>query len=178
MEIQTLVALATIMSAFAAVAALVVSVIVYRGQSALSAAIADKHGQLSDRIAKDQGAISLKIHENETRLSQRQLLLPLWQYISTLDQINAQKPITPDILKVVNTLELVALTCEGGMVDAQVIKRTFSELYLKLYDQVDSVAMVPGMNLSGHDLLRQNPAAMAFYDELKREHMNRGKLTP
>ena len=177
------------LAALAALIAVGVSWIVFRGQAALSDRIAKEQSVVSERIAKEQGelsstiavqqsAIALKIHENQTRLSQRQLLLPLWDYISNLHDINPREPIGPDILKVVNTLELVALTCEGGMVDAQVIKRTFRDVYLKLYDQVASVSQVPGLNKSGMDLLRENPAAMAFYEELKLEHMNRGKLTP
>jgi hypothetical protein len=175
---QTIGAIGTVAATVTAAVAVIVSWKVFKGQSALAERIARDQTQLSANIAIQQSGISLKIHENQTRLSQRQLLLPLWEYISTLNNIDPQKPIGPEILKVVNTLELVALTCEGGMVDTQVIKRTFSEWYLKLYDQVAAVPQVPGRNVSGMALLMENPSAMAFYDELKREHMNRGRLTP
>ena len=166
MDANTISAIGTMLSAVGTIAAVVVSVIIYRGQSTLSASIAER-----------QSEISLHIHESDKLLSQRQLLLPLWQYMSSLSNVNPRNPVTPDILKNVNTLELVALSCEGGMVDPAVIKRTFGPLYLALYDQVSVVPEVPGLGKSGLDLLRENPAAMAFYEELRREHMSRGKLS-
>ena len=167
MSSETLTAVGTLLSAVAAFLAVVVSIIVYRGQSALSSS-----------IASEQARVALRINESQTRLSQRQLLLPLWQYISTLSNIDPESPITKDILRVVNTLELVALSCEGEMVDAQVIRRTFRDLYLKLYDQIQAVRQIPGLKISGMELLRQNPAAMAFYDQLRREHLDRDRIRP
>lgn len=61
--------------------------------------------------------VAYKVHQNQKLLSQRQLLLPLWDYMATLSKIDSNKPITPDVIKVVNTLELVAICCEGGMID-------------------------------------------------------------
>ena len=178
MDPENISAISTTVAALAAIAAVAVSYVVYRGQSNLSKNIADSQATLSAKIASDQSAISLSIHQEQTRLSQRQLLLPLWQYMSSLSLIDPRAPITPDVLKVVNTLELVAISCEGGMVDKDVIKRTFSDLYLQLYDQVEAVDSVPGRNASGKDLLRENRAAMAFYEELKKEHTGRGQLHP
>jgi hypothetical protein len=166
MDSNTLTAISTGLSAIAAVAAVIVSVIVYRGQS-----------QLTEKVAREQSAISLKIHENQHLLSQRQLLIPLWGYLDNLKQINPTAPIEPDVLKVVNTLELVALCCEGGMVDTAVIKRTFRDVFMQLYDQVEAVPTMKGLNLSGVELLKQNRAAMKFYGDLKQEHMNRDALT-
>lgn len=61
--------------------------------------------------------VAYKVHQNQKLLSQRQLLLPLWDYMATLSKIDSNTPVTPDVIKVVNTLELVALCCEGGMID-------------------------------------------------------------
>ena len=109
-------------------------------------------------------------------MSQRQLLLPLWSYITNLNDIDPTKPIEADVLKTVNTLELVALCCEGGMIDAAVIKRTFKDVYLRLYDQIQALPILPGLKRSGPELLNQNPAAKAFYKELEEEHMRAGQL--
>jgi hypothetical protein len=165
-------ALASGVSAFAALSAIVVSVIVYKGQSVLTKA----QSKLSKEIHEEQSKLSLKIHENQILLSQRQLLIPLWEYISKVDRIDPSLPVTPDVLKVVNTLELVALCTEGGMVDTQVIKRTFGQVFLELYDQVHACPPLPGLNKSGPDLLRENRAAMSFYKELSSDDMNRDKL--
>lgn len=34
---------------------------------------------------------------------QRQLLLPLWDYMATLSKIDSNTPVTPDVIKVVNS---------------------------------------------------------------------------
>src|ERR1700729_45850 len=109
MDSQTIAAIGTLLAAAAALAAVVISWIVYKGQSHLAERLSKEQAALSERIAKDQGkltaniavqqsGISVKIHEEQTRLSQRQLLLPLWEYISTLNNVDPQKPIGPEIL--------------------------------------------------------------------------------
>ena len=40
--------------------------------------------------------VAYKVHKNQKLLSQRQLLLPLWDYIATLSKVNSNTPITPD----------------------------------------------------------------------------------
>jgi hypothetical protein len=51
------------------------------------------------------------------------------------------------------------------------------DIFMQLYDQVKAVPKLERLNLSGEQLLKQNPAAMAFYRELEADHINRGKLT-
>jgi len=120
--------------------------------------------------------ISYIVFTGQKRLSQRQLIVPLWEYISSLSEIDPQNPITPDIIKAVNTLELVALTCEGGMVDKVVIKRTFSQQFIKFFDNINACKIIPGSEpKTGSDLLKENPATLAFYNELKRELNNKKK---
>jgi hypothetical protein len=122
--------------------------------------------------------VSWMVYRGQRLLSQRQLLIPLWDYMSSLNEVNAQQPITPDVLKVVNTLELVALSCEGGMVDPAVIRRTFRNIFMKLYEQVDRCGELPGLGKTGRDLLKENPAAMTFYQQLLDEHLKRDRLKP
>src|SRR5437870_1639408 len=88
--------------------------------------------------------VSWRVYKGQRLLSQRQLLIPLWEYMSTLKTINSKDPIAPDILKAVNTLELVALSVEGGMVDPQVIRRTFRGVFNSIYLQIEAVTEVPG----------------------------------
>ncbi len=122
--------------------------------------------------------VSWMVYRGQRLLTQRQMLIPLWEYMSSLNEVNPQQAITPDVLKVVNTLELVALSCEGGMVDPAVIRRTFRNIFMKLYEQVDRCGEVPGLGKTGRDLLKENPAAMTFYQQLLNEHLNRDRLKP
>lgn len=109
-------------------------------------------------------------------LSQRQLIIPLWDYMSKLNDIDPENPVVLDVRNAVNTLELVAICCEGGMVDEQVIKRTFRDPFVQLYDAIAVCKEMPSLRRNGIALLRENPAAMSFYEKLKQEHMNRDKL--
>lgn len=120
--------------------------------------------------------VAFRIHENQKLLSQRQLLLPLWEYMSTLHKINHESPITTDIVKVVNTLELVALCCEGGMIDEQVIRRTFKEQFMEHFESIEKCSNVPGLNIDGKALLRQNRAASQFYRSLDNERLSSDKI--
>jgi hypothetical protein len=144
----------TIVSGIAAILALAVSWIIYRGQSALTT----------------------QINNSQQLLSQRQILIPLWDYISNLYDIDPSNIVTPDVIKAANTLELIALCCEGNMVDKTVITRTFSEQYIKHYESIKACGLLPGLNKTGNNILNENRAAMLFYDELISAHKNHGKI--
>jgi hypothetical protein len=176
MDSNIAIAIGTGLAAIAATTAVVVSIIVYKGQSKLSRDLSREQSATSEKISKEQAALSLKIHENQTLLSQRQLLIPLWNHMSVLNHIDPNSPVEPDVLKSVNTLELVAVSCEGGMVDTQVIKRTFRDLFMRSYEEIQAIKMLPGRKVSGATLLHENRAAMKFYKELQDEHLNRDSL--
>lgn len=116
------------------------------------------------------------VAKTQKLLTQRQLLIPLWEYMSRLDDIDPKDFKPRQVQETVNTLELVALCCEGGMVDEAVIKRTFSAPFIHLYEVVQKIPETPELRRSGVEMLRENPSAMAFYAKLKRELEDRGKL--
>jgi len=121
--------------------------------------------------------LSYKVYLGQKLLSQRQLIVPLWQYISSLNEIDPAKPITPDIIKAANTMELIAITCEGGMIDKSVIKRTFADQFIKHCDNIKACASIPGFtNKTGTDILREAPATLSFYDELMTDLKNKNKI--
>jgi hypothetical protein len=99
-------------------------------------------------------AAAVAIAGTQKKLAQRQLLVPLWEYLSSLNEVDPKKPVTKDVIKNVNTLELVALCCEGGMVDELVIRRTFRDGFIKHYDAIDKHP-VPKLHLRCHALLAQ-----------------------
>lgn len=120
--------------------------------------------------------ISYSVYRGQKILAQRQLIVPLWQYMSGLNNINPQSIQTPQVIQSVNTLELVALCCEGQMIDKRVVKRTFSDVFIKQFDQIKKCGTLPGMSVNGDDLLRESRAASAFYAELVNDNVNRGKI--
>lgn len=170
-------AIGAILSAIAAFTGVFVAWTVWQGQKTLTTRIASDQQNLAQTIGNNQVETTKKIAEKERLLTQRQLLLPLWQYMSNLDHVKPHAPITPDVLKIVNTLELVALCCEGELIDPKIVKRTFSERYIELYQEVLQCNNVPKLNKSGQALLNENRAAVRFYDELRNEHISRDTLT-
>lgn len=120
--------------------------------------------------------IAYKVHQNQKLLAQRQLLLPLWEHIATLRKVDHNKPITPDIIKTVNTLELVALCCEGGMIDEQIIRRTFKEQFIEHYESIEKCTNIPGLLIDGRQLLRENRATVQFYQKLDDERLSIDKI--
>ncbi len=121
--------------------------------------------------------IAYKVHSNQKLLAQRQLILPLWEYISTLNKIDHKNPITPDVVKTVNTLELVAICCEGGMIDESVIRRTFKDQFMDHYTSIEKCTSLPGLSTDGKELLKQNKAAVLFYNSLNIEALGTDKLS-
>lgn len=120
--------------------------------------------------------VAYKVHGNQKILAQRQLLLPLWEYMSTLSKVEPKNPITPDAVKVVNTLELVALCCEGGMIDEKIIRRTFKEQFVEHYESIEKCTSLPGISLDGKGLLKQNRAAVQFYNSLNAENLAQDRV--
>lgn len=114
------------------------------------------------------------IYRNQKLLSQRQLLLPLWDHMSTLSSIDSNNPIIPDIIKVINTLELVALCCEGKMVDEVVIKRTFQAQFMMHYESIKDCRTLVGIQKTGKDLLNENLATRNLYKKWDNERVSVG----
>jgi hypothetical protein len=123
--------------------------------------------------------VTWKVATMQKMLTQRQLLIPLWEYMARLNNLDPDpaKVRLDHLLDALHTLELVALCCEGGMVDELVIKRTFSDPFMKLYQAIEKYPDIPSLdNRNGPALLLENPAAMSFYETLKEERLARNKL--
>lgn len=147
--------------------------------SAIGAGVAGVAALASVYVAWRAIRVSRDVADTQVKLSQRQLLLPLWQYMAELKNVDPTKPVVPDVVKVVNTLELVALCVEGEMVDGQIIRRTFRDGFVTHFDQVKACGPLPNMNgKTGMDLLRENRAALSLYERLMEEHRKQDEAMP
>ena len=120
--------------------------------------------------------VAFRVHKNQQTLSQRQLLIPLWDHMASMSEVNHNSPITLEIINNVNSLELVALCCEGGMVDEKVIMRTFREQFSNRYEEIEKCIAIPGLPIDGKQLLKQNVAATAFYKKLENDRLRRDQI--
>ena len=122
-----------------------------------------------------QRQLARTLHAQQTLLQQRQLLLPMWEYLDRTSFINTAAPVWEDVRKTANTLELVAVCWEGRLIDPDVIRRIFADTFIELYETVEQCQNPPSnFPLDGRALLRRSPATQRLYDELRQERINQG----
>ena len=111
--------------------------------------------------------VSVRLYRNQQNYSQKQLILPVWEYISNLREIDSENPITPDVIKAINTLELIAVLCRNEIIDEKIIKQTFKNQFKKHYKNIKDCGNLPGFkNKTGQDLIDENKNVKKFYKEL------------
>lgn len=131
------------------------------------------------RIHKQQHELSKTIHKQQTLLARRQLLLPLWDHLDGLADINSAKPVWEDVRKAANILELVAVSWEGQLIDEDVIRRIFSITFIEMYDKIKQCTNAPSnFPMDGPEMLRNSPATTRLYQQLMDEHVKHNQLTP
>lgn len=142
----------------------------------LQRAIAKQNSDLQQAIGKQNSALQQAIAEQDRLQTQRSNLLPLWEYLHALREIDPRKPILPDVIRAVNTLELVALCYEAEVVDPQVLRRTFRQHFMKFYEQIEQCVSLPGTHKTGRDYLNENKATLHLYSILKEEDRTQDKV--
>lgn len=121
----------------------------------------------------------VKLHKKQMLLEQRQFLLPIWTQLQGLNEIDPQKPVWIDVIKAVNILELIAVSWEGQLIDEDIIRRMYSQLYVEFYDSImDCKNPPPNVSKDGRQMLYASPATIRLYELLKTEHAEKGKLAP
>jgi len=122
---------------------------------------------------------TVKLQKKQMLLEQRQFLLPLWTQLQSLDEIDPQKPVWKDVIKAVNILELVAVSWEGQLIDENIIRRMYCELYIEFFDNItDCKNPPPSISKDGRQMLYASPATIKLYNLLKTEHAEKGGLNP
>jgi len=108
------------------------------------------------------------------QLQQRQLIVPLWEYLSKTEAIAPENPNERAVVDSVNVLELVALCYESQAIEQAMIKRTFRDKYLSIYREIEALPKM-GSGKSGRDYIHENRACQAFYDVLSAESKHQDK---
>lgn len=118
-----------------------------------------------------------RLHRQQMLLDQRQILLGLWDKVHTLPGVNPQKPVWKDVITAVNTLELIAVCWEGEIVDRDIIRRMYSDVYIETFEQVVECRNAPA-NVAGdgRKILNACPAVMKMYEGFRKERLERGTV--
>ncbi len=72
-------------------------------------------------LQEEQQKFAQSLHKEQLLLAQRQLVIPLWKYLVHLKRIDLDDPDPKDVLAAANALELIALCCEGEIVDKKLV---------------------------------------------------------
>ncbi len=122
---------------------------------------------------------TVQLHKKQMLLEQRQFLLPLWENLQNLNDINPAKPVWIDVIKAVNILELIAISWEGQLIDENIIRRMYSTLYIEFFQKIQDCKKPPSnITKDGKQMLLASPATMKLYNQLITEHANRDHLKP
>lgn len=112
---------------------------------------------------------SMQIHKRQQLLQQRQLILPLWEYMVGVNAIDPEKPVAEDVRRVINSLELVAVCWEAGIVDSEVLHRTFAQTFVDSCNQIERTGRVQigTQVLTGAEILARTHAVANLHNQLK-----------
>ena len=122
---------------------------------------------------------TVQLHNKQMLLEQRQFLLPLWENLQKLNDINPSNPVWIDVIKAVNILELIAVSWEGQLIDENIIRRMYSTLYIEFYQKIQDCKNPPSnITKDGKQMLLASPATMKLYNQLITEHVDRNHLKP
>ena len=122
---------------------------------------------------------TVNLQKKQMLLEQRQFLLPLWTQLQGLNELDPKNPVWTDVIKAVNILELIAISWEGQLIDENIIRRMYSQLYIEFYDNITECKNPPpSISKDGKQMLYSSPAVMSLYQRLVTEHVDKGKLNP
>lgn len=154
---------AAVMASLLAFAALIYSLKIHRAQQLLTKTI---HTEQKE------------IQKSQILLTQRQLIIPLWDTLASIKSFDLTNYHPNDPIKLANTLELVALCWEGELIDQQIIKRTFKDSYITLWELIGACNKSDEGYRLGREIQKENKAAAKLYRILLEEHENDGVISP
>lgn len=120
------------------------------------------------KLMSNQNVLTSKLSGKDRLLTQRQMFVALWPYISNLNHIDPAAPVEVDVVRAANALELVAVCWEADVIDRDLIRRTFAASYLEMYDRIEQVPKLP-RGATGREILRAAPAVGNVYRTLQKE---------
>lgn len=146
--------------------------------AALAAVVSGALAYKAIKSSEKTAAAQEKAAAAQLVFQQRQTIIQLWPALCALHEIDASTA-PEEVRRAVNTLELVAICYEAGAVDPAVVLRTFGDVFIATYDELNRhTAKLPTVrNMSGSDLLRENKTTMHVYDQIRQKVTALGKVT-
>ncbi|MDE2797713.1 MAG: hypothetical protein OXI94_03490 [Gemmatimonadota bacterium] len=109
-----------------------------------------------------------KSHKNARKANEAAQVVELHVAWAGVRNINPQKPIGPDVVKAINTLELTASFWNRDLVDKDIILDSCWTAFRSLYENLnDCTKKVPGLDRTGRELLQESQTIEAAYESMK-----------
>lgn len=133
--------------------------------------------RLVNKQAIEQKALQERLNDQESNFEKKRFIISLWDKMTAISSINPGKPVEVDVRNAVNTLELVSICWQAGIVDKRMVVLSFGNLFNSLYVQIEQIHQrLPGCGRTGHELLSHNPAISAVRNQIREEIERHGNI--
>ena len=132
---------------------------------------------MSRKQGLEQRTLQERLNRQESDFEKKRFITVLWDKMATVSNISRDEPIEADVRYAVNTLELVSLCWQAGIVDKRMVILSFGRLFDSLYIQIEQISeRLPGCGKTGHELLTQNPAISAVRRQIRERLEQQGEI--
>ena len=114
-----------------------------------SATAAEKSVEAAERSA----TAAEKSVTTNLEMFKKQGVMDLFESWQDLRDIDPSRPITPDIIRAAKALELTASLWNHDIVKREILHQSFWDDFKHLYDRLNHIGQVPGLNRTGAELL-------------------------
>lgn len=116
------------------------------------------------QINKEQQDQTAKIHEDQLKLAQQQMFVPVFEQLSQIRYIDPANPNWLDVSQSANLLELIAVAWWTKLLNKKVLKIVYGRLFLTIFDQIyNAVDPETGERRGQLILKRDCPSAIELY---------------
>lgn len=113
-------------------------------------------------------ALDAKFKAQGRDIENKRLFLPVWDKLVQVNAINPQNPVAVDVRIAINTLELVALLWEAGIVDRDMVVLAFGNVYKQRHNELNQIHdPVPGLGQTGPQLFASHPVIAKVLTEIQ-----------
>lgn len=139
-----------ILSTAAALVAIIISVVAIYKSS------------VANNLSEKANEISAKANE----FSKKSIIFSLQECWANINEIDPENPITPDVIRAYNALDITSNVWNNEIIDRKVFLDSYQTAYVKFYKLfINSDTNVPGKNKKLKDFI--TTAQTMTYDEIK-----------
>ncbi len=130
----------------------------------------------SAKLAERSAVAAEKSLTTSVEMFKRQGVIDLFQSWQDIRDINPSNPVTTDVVRAINSLELTASYWNHDIMRKDIIHQSFWDDFKSIYDKINTITSVPGFEKSGNAMLtrrvRKAYKEMDDYDTKKEASSN------